>query len=306
MSPIFQTICKKVSERKVHGYGAAVLIGLLLWAPSLLSSGLTQIWDPNTLLLLLTISGAISKFLSGFGIMLTYAAFCAVVFKITAPSLKGKKSRLKAVKTFLMAPIIAIVIYAAYVIWKTVMLSGALSSLEVITAIYGAWSLLLAIYIVPAIRGEYQPEFHKGSLDEARETVSEVKHKVWRGYQFYIHRDYGKVYASEYERYRERLNSLRLILGAIMLLPLSIVLAIVPPVAGITVVLWIRLLSTDYQPLSRAERLLLVFLVLTLLGFITYLFLSPGVAMSLFYLNLSYATGIFVSIIVLAYVILRS
>ncbi len=296
MSPLSEAICKRVSEKRGLSYAIGLILGLIAWVPFLNIGDLTQLWNSETSLMLLTISGAVAKFLSGFGIMLTYAAFCSLVLRIVSPSMKGKKQRLKTMKILLLLPVLGIVAYAVYLIWHALIDLQALSFIESLTATYGIWSLLLAVYVVPALRGSYRPELQKGSLDKARETLSEGKHRLWRGYQFYIHRDYGKVYASEFERYQTRLNSLRSILGAVLLLPLAVTLFVVPPVAGVTLVLWIRILSAEYRPLTLAERGLLVLIALGILALATYLFLTAIVFTSLLYINVSYALGILLSI----------
>ncbi|MCF2137856.1 MAG: hypothetical protein K9W43_11550 [Candidatus Thorarchaeota archaeon] len=306
MSSVITSLCKKVSQNRGSSYVIGFVGGILAWIPFLIKSGLTQLWSADTLLLLLTISGTVTKFLSGFGIMLTYAAFCSFVFKVARPSLKGNKRRLKVVKLFLLLPAIMIASYAVYVLWHTLMDARALSSLEVLTAIYGLWSLLLTVYVIPALRGQYQPKSKKTKIDSVREAISKGTHKIWKGYQFHIHRDYGVVYASEFERYQSRLDSLRMILGAVLLPLLAVTLVMIPPIAGVILILWIRIFSSEFEPLSRIERLLLVLVVFGVLVLSTMLFLSTSMTGSLLFFNVSYATGIFLSITALGYLVLRT
>ncbi|MGY5852023.1 MAG: hypothetical protein RTU92_00480 [Candidatus Thorarchaeota archaeon] len=288
------------------------LTGLLVGSLLLLLVLFMNNWNLQTLMnsaiimSLIGISGTAMKFLSGLGIMLTYATVCSVVFKTTSKSMKRSPNTAKAVKILLLVPIGAIAIYAIYKLYLALLLSETLSLIETIVAVYGIWSLVIMVYAVPLVRKQYDPKFQSGAIDDAKGRLGEVKHTLWKGYQLRVHGDYGTVYAREFERYQDRINLIRVRLSAILLPALCIVLSIFPPLAGLIIILWIRTLLVHEQPISVYERLLLVVIVLAVLLISTAIFFLFEIAPLLVYFDTAYSLGIIASILVLAFVVATS
>jgi hypothetical protein len=255
---------------------------------------------------LLSISGAVMKFLSGFGVMLTYASIAAFMFHAFAEQVKGNRKRLTVLKGVLILPVFAILTYAIYTLVNALVFSQSLTIIENLTAIYGVWSLMLVVYIAPIALEDYNPRIQKGTLSEVGERVGDMKYSVWRGYQSYIWRDYGKVYSVEFQNYRERMDEVRAILSAVLLWPIALLLMIFPPLGILSVMLWFRIFSINYKPLSGFERGSLISMVTVVLLITTYLFIAGGIADLIIYFDISYAIGMFFSIALLGIVIWQS
>ncbi|MHA1907659.1 MAG: hypothetical protein ACW98Y_10230 [Candidatus Thorarchaeota archaeon] len=303
-----QILSKPVSKIYREGYIVAFLIGFIPLLYLLWQSG----WDYSLLMTsftmagLFTVSGATMKFLSGIGIMLTYASFCTIIFKMSSDGMKGSKGRAKAIKGFLLVPLVAIAIYGGYKILTALLFNETLGFLEILISLYGVWSLVLSIYILPAIMGKYQPDYKESTTDKIRRRVDNFGYSLWRGYQTKVTRDYGKAYAKEFERYATQMDKIRAQLSGVLLLPLCLTLSVFPPLALVLVLLWIRSFSLNTKPLTSYERIMLIVSVLCVLILSTSVFLTFNLSMSLVYLDTAYGLGIIVSILILTTVVTRS
>jgi len=305
------TSVRSFSKRLADGYtGYAIAffvgVGLLLIMLFINAFNFQTLYMGEAVLFLLSVSGIVMKFLSGLGVMLTYASVCSFAFRLLAEQVKGNRKRLEILKLILVLPILSILGYAVYTLVNMLVYSQILSLFENLTAVYGIWSLMIIVYLVPVARGKYNPTTEKGTLEKVGEKVDGLKHSIWSGYQAYIWRDYGKVQSAEFERYHDRLVKIRVILSGMLLLPVAFVLMLFPPLGLLSVMLWFRILSLDYKPFSNLERVLLSFIVVVVLGITTYLFLAIGLPSLQVYFDFSYAIGIFFSIALLAIVIWQS
>jgi hypothetical protein len=290
------------------GYVLSLAVGIIALLIMLLVNEFSfqTLYTSETVTQLLILTGVVMRFLSGFGIMLTYASLCVFVFRKLSDQVKGSKKRLTVLKIVFLLPIIAILVYAASKLTNTLVYSQQLSLIELVIAVYGVWSLMLMVYGIPVALGRYNPNARKGMLEKIGERVDRLKHSLWSGYQSYIWQEYGKVYSVEFERYRKRLTEIRAILSAILLLPIALVLMLLPPLGILSIALWFRGFSLDYKPFSRLERTLLMSVVIVVALVTTYLFLVIEIAGFVIYFDFSYAIGIFLSIALLGFVIWKS
>lgn len=307
MTPSIRHLSKKIADSSA-GYIMAIFVGgvILLVMLFINSFSFQTLYMSETAMLLLSISGVVMKFLSGLGVMLTYASVCALVFRLLTDQVKGSRKRFSALKTVLILPILAILTYAIYTLVKALVYSQNLTLIENLTAVYGIWSLMLLVYIIPIALGKYDPKLGKGTMEGVGERLGGLKHSIWRGYQSYIWRDYGRVYSVEFERYRERMADLRAVLSGFLLWPIALILILFPPLGILSVMLWFRIFSLDYKPFSGFERVLLTAIVVVVLFVTTYLFLASDLATLQVYFDFSYAIGMFFSIALLGIVIWQS
>jgi hypothetical protein len=290
------------------GYFVAFAVGVVLLLIMLFYNdfNLQTLYVNDLAMWLLSISGVVMKFLSGFGVMLTYASMVALTFHAFAEQVKGSRKRLSILKGVLILPIFAILTYAVYTLVNALVFSQSLTIIENLTAIYGVWSLMLLVYIVPIALGDYNPRLRKRALSEVGKKVGDMKHSVWRGYQSYIWRDYGRVYSVEFQSYRENMDEIRAVLSGVLLWPIAFLLMLFPPLSILSVMLWFRILSLDYKPFSGLERAFLISIISLVLLITTYLFITGGFVSLLIHFDVSYAIGMFFSIALLGIVIWQS
>ncbi|MFQ5833461.1 MAG: hypothetical protein ACE5H4_12210 [Candidatus Thorarchaeota archaeon] len=291
-------LSRRFADRSTIGYLMGFFLGLVLLLVLLFQNqfDFLLLFGGEGALLLLSVSGVVMRFLSGFGVMLTYAYICSIVLRNVTEQVKGSRKRMRLLKLALIIPSLVVLIYAVYAFVNAYFYSQSLTLIENLTAVYGIWSLILLVYIIPIVREEYSPQVHGNSVDSLDEKLGNWKHALWKGYQLHVWKDYGRVYSEEFKRYQQRMTEIRAILSGILLLPTAFVLMILPPIGILAIMLWFRVFSMDNRPLTRGERFLLVFILATALLVATYLFLAMDISETLVYFNASYSIGVFFSI----------
>ncbi|MBD3158767.1 MAG: hypothetical protein GF309_08280 [Candidatus Lokiarchaeota archaeon] len=308
MSGQLQNIGKYVSEHPSVSYLTALVLGLfpflyMMWLNNWSFSAL--IMAPIMLLPSL-LSGVVMRFLSGVGIMLTFATVCSFLFSFASGFVKGSKRRAKAIRILVGVLMLSVGAYPIYKLVGGSTLAGTFGLLEDLGAILGIWSLILSVYIIPAIRARYQPEFDKGFVDELKERVGRIRHSLWKGYQSHIWKEYGKVYAEEFKSYQQSIAEIRNQLSGVLLLPIAIVLLPFPFLMAILVVLWLRTFSLDDEPLKTGERGLLILVSVTVILIETVILLYFVPEAYSFYFNVAYLLGVLLSMVYLGLLIIRS
>ena len=180
------------------------------------------------------VSNVVMRFLSGLGLSLTYATFCSLMFRYLSPLMKRSKTRVRIVIGLVLIPALGVIFYAIYTIWGAIYLTRSLTNIEFLSMIFGVWSLILLVYVVPTIKGEYSPEIEQVEplgVSKAQKTLENWRFSVWKGYKTSLRKDYGSVYKKKFERYGLRLFMIRAILSGLVLLPISLVLVKVTPLA---------------------------------------------------------------------------
>jgi hypothetical protein len=245
------------------------------------------------------------KLLGGIGLAINYAVICELVFRSFSSSMKGRKGRVRIIKTVLLVIAIIIAGYAAYNLMSVFLPPQAQTLFDFLLNLYGAVSLLLWVYILPAIRGRYRVE-DKGVLDGIRAKIGRVRYSLWKGYKSRIRRDYGTVYAAEYDRLRLHFEGLRDQLSGLLLLPLALVLLIFPPLLGLVLVLWLRLFSLEEKPLTKGERAILLVVSIGILVLSVFVIFQLDSPLMLYSFSFTYGLGILIGVLLLAYLVIRS
>jgi hypothetical protein len=270
-------------------------------------------WDISnfielTFLLILTAaSGVTMRFLSGLGLIITYAMISTYLFRVFSGLIKGRKTSGKLFRALLLGVAVIICGYAGYVLITAVLYMRTLSFIEeLISLLFGIWSLIVIVYLIPIIKGEYQPLTEESLRDRITGKLGGLRYSIWSGYQSRIRKEYGKVYAAEYERYKTEIEDIRDQLSGLLLLPFTFMLVAFLPLMGVAIILWIRLFSHHRKPFTIGERILLSLVLAGILTISTLILLFVDITALLTYFDVSYAIGIFLGIGLLMYVIIKS
>ncbi|MHA1143337.1 MAG: hypothetical protein ACTSRW_01230 [Candidatus Helarchaeota archaeon] len=304
----FENASRTVSEHLYLSYGISAAVGTALFFIIMPIFG----WNFNIFLILpaflvLTlISGATMKFLSGLGISITFATVTIIFFRIFSKQMKKRKKLATRLKVVFMILGFLLIIYGIYNI-----ITG-LSFLPIdlldrfISLIFGMFSLILFVFIIPLIQDEYRPFEKYSKMDKIKAKFGSYKYTLWKGYKSRIKKDYGIVNAAEYERLRAEIEDFRDKISGFLLLPLSFTLPLFLPLLGIAFILWFRIFSIKEKPYIMGERILLLCVMagLLIIGTILFLFVTTPFLMPTF--KISYAVGIFSSMIIFNYIIYKS
>jgi len=225
--------------------------------------------------------------------------------KSEAISAKGSKTKAKIVVGIILIPALGLIFYSLYTIWGAIYLARSLTDFEFLSMIFGVWSLMVMVYVLPTIKGEYTPEIEQTGVSKAQQKAGDWKFSVWKGYKSYIRKDYGTVYEKEFERYGSRLFMIRTILSGLVLLPISLILVTITPLAILSIVLWIRMFSLDHKHFSGLERGLLILVTLSVALLTTIAFFQAELIVYSTFFDVSYGIGLLSGVILLFIIILR-
>ncbi|MBY8998554.1 MAG: hypothetical protein KGD60_12555, partial [Candidatus Thorarchaeota archaeon] len=290
---------KRIAYKQRFSYILALVIGLILYTVLLFFNN----WNPISLITgvfsleLSVVSGIIMRFLSGLGLSLTYATFCTLMFRWLSPLLKGGKTRTKVVVGIILIPGLGVIVYSLYTIWGAVYLARSLTDIEFLSMIFGVWSLMVMVYVLPTIRGEYTPEIEQTGVSKAQQKAISWKFSVWKGYKSYLRKDYGRVYEKEFERYGQRLYTIRAILSGLLLVPISLILVTITPLAILSIVMWIRMFSLNHKHFSSLERGLLILVTLSVALLTTIAFFQSELIVYSTFFDVSYGIGLLSGVI---------
>lgn len=298
---------KRIAYKQRFSYILALVIGLILYTVLLFFNN----WNPISLITgvfsleLSVVSGIIMRFLSGLGLSLTYATFCSLMFRWLSPLMKGGKTRTKVVVGIILIPALGVIVYSLYTIWGALYLARSLTDIEFLSMIFGVWSLMVMVYVLPTIRGEYTPELEQTGVSKAQQKAISWKFSVWKGYKSYLRKDYGRVYEKEFERYGQRLYTIRAILSGLLLVPISLILVTITPLAILSIVMWIRMFSLNHKHFSILERGLLILVTLSVALLTTIAFFQSELIVYSTFFDVSYGIGLLSGVILLFIIILR-
>jgi len=308
MFEYIQKISNKVAENLVISYLLSFITSTALFSIIMLFCNwdIRNFVEVTSLLILVSISGVTMKFLSGFGLIITYATISSVLFRIFSTVLISRKTGGKVFKIVLLEVAGLIFGYGVYILIITLVTTRSLTFIEkLIHLVFGVWSLIILVYLIPVIQGAYRPLDEEGLRDKITGKFVGFKYSLWSGYQSRIRKDYGEVYAAEYERYKTDLEDIRDQLSGLLLLPFMFILLPILPLMGVAIILWLRLFSHNKKPFIIGERILISFVLAGICITSTFVLLFVDVAVLLYYFNISYAMGIFSGVTLLVYIILK-
>ncbi len=304
---LLRELGKRIAEKQKISYITALVIGSILYSIILFFNN----WNPISLITgvfsleLSVVSGVIMRFISGLGLSLTYATFCSLMFRSLSSLMKGSKTKTKIAVVVILIPALGLIFYSLYTIWGAIYLARSLTDFEFLSMIFGVWSLMVMVYVLPIIKGEYTPEIEKSGISKAQQKAGAWKFSVWRGYKSHLRKDYGSVYEKEFERYGSRLFMIRAILSGFVLLPISLILITITPLAILSIVLWIRMFSLNHKHFSGLERGLLILITLSVALFTTIAFFQSELIVYSIFFDVSYGIGLLSGVILLFIIILR-
>ncbi len=308
MDLFIKKLSSKVSDNLFLSYLIGFLAGLAVFFTMFVAYGfdLDVFTEKSFILGLIAISGVTVKFLGGVGISITYSLISAFIFKYFSSSMKSNQEKTDKVKLLVSLIAVGIFIYAFYILISSIFFTKSLSFLEkLISLVFGVWTLVIFVYVIPVVQGQYKPFEEESKLGKIKGKFGGFKYSMWRGYKRRVKKDYGSVYASEYERYKANIEDIRDQLSGFLLFPLSFILAPVMPLMGVTFVLWLRIFTLDDKPYNVYETLLLLAVLAVVLVLSTYIFLFMSISELVSYFNVFYALGIFSSLFLLFYVTLK-
>ena len=294
-------LSKRIADNQKSTYIIAVLCGLVPFIFLVYSHE----WNPRSILFgefskgLSAFTGVFMRFICGLGITLTYTAFCVFIFAVLAPSLKRRETLARLVYVLILLITLVLILYAFHKIGNVAFNLSGISFLDFPLAIAGVWSLVVLVYIVPVMRNEYDPVVNQKETTRVKAKVGNWRFSFLRKYREHISRDYGRVYESDFQRYHARMSRIRIVLSGLLLLPITLSLVTLTPIATVAFTLWIRTLSLNHKHFSNLERGLILLTILSVALLATFTFFQTGLVGLRLFFDVSYGLGLLSGIVLL-------
>jgi hypothetical protein len=206
------------------------------------------------------------KFLSGFGLILSIVNGFFFLLNKT-------KNRISEMGTkiliFLQIVIpLLLIIYAVYKIYASyvdpslaISMSGVWKDIYVwmdnIIYIYGIVSLLLSLYILPLIRGEFDEAINLGRQQKMGKNLKQFGRNIKKKW-FNLRDEFAKAKFQDQKMIKELLANWRNKFAVILLIPLAIGALIFMPIAFIFIVMWLKIIIFDRTTINKYEKMALL------------------------------------------------
>jgi hypothetical protein len=263
-------------------------------------------WSVGFLSFLTMGSGIVMKFLGGFGLILTYAWGCAFALRLFSKQIKGDKKAANRMKLVLIIGSLFLVGYGVYTILTNILFTPGRDIITTVLTLYGIISLMLQVYIIPAVRDQFKPSKRPSFWQRVKGRFGNFKYSLWKGYQTRVRKDFGKVFAAEYGRYKLELEDIRDQLSGVLLLPITIIYIGFLPLFGISIILWLRIFSQNQRGFTNLEKILLILVVGTLMVLSIILFFVITNPKIYIYFNVSYGIALICSVVLFMYVLRKA
>jgi hypothetical protein len=190
--------------------------------------------------LALSLSETVVRFLSGFGLVLTYLAVFEGILIHLSTAFKGKKTTAKSVFGLLVFIPILLPVYSAVRLSYSWFYGSPTTLFDMIYLLAGMWGLIISIYLLPISRGEFSVTARRSDFETSESKTKKLGRNVKKLYHEKIRKQYAEAYRIEVVRMRERLNAWRGYIGTALLLPFALGSLVLPPVAFLFIVLCIK------------------------------------------------------------------
>ena len=300
-----EKISNRLTERLALNYLIALIAGCVPFLIVMIyyNWDFSAFWSAGFLSGLTTFSGVIMKFLGGLGLILTYAWGCAFALRMFSKQIKGNKAAAQRMKLALILGSLALAGYGVYNILSSLFSLPEITMLTYLLTVYGIVSLMLMVYILPAIKDQFQPAATESLWQKFKGKFGGFKYSLWKGYKTRVRQDFGTVYAAEYDRYKTDLADMRDQLSGILLLPITLIYIGFLPLLDVSIVLWLRIFSQTKKPFHMFEKILLIVIIGTIMVLSIILFFVITDPTMLVFWNIAYGSGLIFSVCLFIYVI---
>lgn len=243
------------------------------------------------------------KFLAGFGLIIGIISIGQFVLEKFSDQFKGKENQERL--TILMVglvviPIILFIYNIVKIVQSYLIQASSQTLVDNLLFIYGIGSLLVSLYIVPVIKGEFAVVTTVSTGDMIKKSAK----KTYRGFKkrlFQLTNNFGKANLQDQKLLKEYLSVWRQRIAVIALIALGLGSFVFTPICAILVISWVRIYFLTKRPFSKYEAILLVCaigaitLISILMPFVLELTEFYSLIQSNYYLiDISYTSGVLI------------
>ncbi|MHA1489317.1 MAG: hypothetical protein ACTSRI_06650 [Promethearchaeota archaeon] len=206
------------------------------------------------------------KFLSGFGLVLSIVNGFFLLLNKTKDRISEKGTKILIVIQIVIP--LLLIIYAVYKIYASyagpssaISMSGIWKDIYVwidnIIYIYGILSLLLNLYILPLIRGDFDEAINLGRQQKMGKSLKQFGRSIKKKW-FNWRDEFAKAKFQDQKIIKELLVNWRNKFAVILLIPLAIGAFIFMPIAFIFIVMWLKIIIFDRTTINKYEKIALL------------------------------------------------
>ena len=206
------------------------------------------------------------KFLSGFGLVLSIVNGFFLLLNKTKDRISEKGTKILIVIQIVIP--LLLIIYAIYKIYASyvgsssaISMSGIWKDIYVwmdnIIYIYGILSLLLNLYILPLVRGEFDKAINLGRQQKMGKSMKQFGRNIKKKW-FNWRDEFAKAKFQDQKMIKELLANWRNKFAVILLIPLAIGAFIFMQIAFIFIVMWLKIIIFDRTTINKYEKIVLL------------------------------------------------
>lgn len=210
------------------------------------------------------------KFLSGFGLILSIVNGFFFLLNKTKDRISEMGTKILIVLQIVIP--LLLIIYAIYKIYASytgpslaISMTGIWNDIYVwidnIIYIYGILSLLLNLYILPLIRGEFDEAINLGRQQKMGKSLTQVGRNIKKKW-FNFRDEFAKAKFQDQKVIKELLANWRNKFAVILLIPLAIGTLLFMPIAFIFIVMWLKIIIFDRTTIKKYEKIALLISVI--------------------------------------------
>jgi len=206
------------------------------------------------------------KFLSGFGLILSIVNGFFFLFSKKKDSLSETGTKILIILQIIIP--ILLIIYAIYKTYSSytgntaaISMTGIWAGIYVwfdnIIYIYGIASLLLTLYILPLIRGEFDEAINLGRNQKWGKSLKQFGRNLKK--KWFKSRDkFAKAKFQDQKSIKELLANWRNKFAVILLVPLAIGAFLLMPISFILIIMWLKIIIFDRTVINKYEKIALL------------------------------------------------
>ena len=241
----------------------------------------------------------IIKFLSGFGLILSITSIGIFVLKTFSAKFKGNPNRMAIFLVIIILLPVVLLVYGGITIYRSNISEDYTTNLlNRIIFVYGIGTLMLSLYIIPLIKGNFADVTVVTTGDMIKNSIGDGVRGLKKRF-FKIRKDLGKVQLQDQLKIKEYLEMWRQRLATVSLVLLGIGFFVFTPICVVFLIVWYRIYFLNARKLFKFEVVfLMIAMIISVIISVVFPFLPESVlfgqilSQSLLVQNIFYFIGL--------------
>ncbi len=249
--------------------------------------------------LVVSLSIIATRFIAGFGLLISYATFCMYSLKYLSPLFKRRRRESIIIRRTL--DFLAIII-AAVIIINSIRNIVVTKMIGQSPTLLGVLLTLITVYLLPIWKEDKSFRFDESFAKKVRNLLNSLALRIKKGYYKYFTQDYLRAYSLDYLIYRCRLDSYRSRIAYYLFPLLLLSLVGFPATLPLVVMPLIRIYRE--KEIVWIDKLLLIISFAAIMSYVAYASMIIAIEIPTFIIEIPYILGVLVALIIYYLVIM--